>query len=59
MRDHWQWHQSQGDSFFEYLVSSDLNSLNQDNEPSFVVHNRNDVTDLTLGTNKIRNLVSD
>jgi hypothetical protein len=39
-------------------VSSNLNILSQGNEPTFVVHNKKDVTDLTPGTNKIGNLVS-
>jgi hypothetical protein len=42
----------------EYLVSSNLNILNLGNEPSFVICNRKEVIDLTLGTNKIGNLVS-
>jgi hypothetical protein len=42
----------------EYLVSSNLNILNQGNEPTFVVRNRKEVIGLTLGTNKIGNLVS-
>jgi hypothetical protein len=45
-------------SLLEFLVSSNLNILNHGNEPSFVVCNK-EVTDLTLGTNKISNLVSD
>jgi hypothetical protein len=48
-----------GVSLLEFLVSSNLNILNHGNEPTFVVCNRNEVTDLTLGTNKISNLVSD
>jgi hypothetical protein len=40
----------------EYLVSSNLNILNQGNEPTFVASNRKEVIDLTLGTNKIANL---
>jgi hypothetical protein len=35
-----------------------MNVLNQGNEPTFVVCNNEKVTDLTLGTNKIGNLVS-
>jgi hypothetical protein len=42
----------------EYLVSSNLNILNQGNEPTFVIRNRKGVIDLTLGTNRIGNLVS-
>jgi hypothetical protein len=42
-----------GESLVELLVSSNLNILNQCNEPIFVVCNRKEVTDLTLGTNKI------
>jgi hypothetical protein len=42
----------------EFLVSSNLNILNHGNEPTFVVCNRREVIDLTLGTNKIVNLVS-
>jgi hypothetical protein len=47
-----------GESLMEFLVSSNLNILNQGNEPTFVVCNRKEVIDLTLGTNKIGNLVS-
>jgi hypothetical protein len=42
----------------EFLVSSNLNILNRNNEPTFVVRNRKEVIDLTLGTNKIGDLVS-
>jgi hypothetical protein len=42
----------------EYLVNSNLNILNRGNEPTFVVRNRKEVIDLTLGTNKIGDLVS-
>jgi hypothetical protein len=43
--------------FMEYLVSSNLNILNQGNKPTFVV-NRKKVIDLTLGTSETGNLVS-
>jgi hypothetical protein len=42
----------------EYVVSSNLNILNQGNEPTFLVRNRQEVIDLTLGNNRIGNLVS-
>jgi hypothetical protein len=42
----------------EFQLSSNLNILNRDNEPTFVVHNRKEVIDLALGTNKIGDLVS-
>jgi hypothetical protein len=42
----------------EYLVSSNLNILNRGNEPTFVFSNRKEVTDLTLGTNTIEDLVT-
>ncbi|PNF41013.1 hypothetical protein B7P43_G08809 [Cryptotermes secundus] len=42
----------------EYLVSSNLNILHQGNEPTFVICNGQEVIDLTLGTNKIGNLIS-
>jgi hypothetical protein len=42
----------------EYLVSSNLNILNHGNEPIFVVRNRQEDIDLTLGTNRIGDLVS-
>jgi hypothetical protein len=41
----------------EYLVSTNLDILNQGNEPTFVIRNRKEVIDLTLGTNRIGNLV--
>jgi hypothetical protein len=47
-----------GDSLMEFLVSSNLNTLNHGNEPTFVVCNRKEVIDLTLGTNNIVNQVS-
>jgi hypothetical protein len=47
-----------GENFMEYLVSSNLNIPSQGNEPTFVVCNRKEAVDLTLGTNKIGNLVS-
>jgi splicing factor 45 len=40
------------ESLMEFLVSSNLNILNHGNEPTFVVCNRREVIDLTLGTNK-------
>jgi hypothetical protein len=42
----------------EYLVSLNLNILNQGNKPTFVIHNRKEVSEFTLETNKIGNLVS-
>jgi hypothetical protein len=42
----------------EFLVHSNLNILNHSSEPTFVVCNRKEVTDLILGTNKKGNLVS-
>jgi hypothetical protein len=42
----------------EYFVSSNLNILNKGNEPTFAVHSRQEVIDLTLGTNRIGDLVS-
>ncbi|PNF13587.1 hypothetical protein B7P43_G18191 [Cryptotermes secundus] len=47
-----------GESLMEFLVSWNLNILNHGNEPTFVVCNRKEVIDLTLGTNNIENLVS-
>jgi hypothetical protein len=47
-----------GENLMEFLVSSNLNILNHGNEPTFVVCNRKEVIDLTLGTNKMVNLVS-
>jgi hypothetical protein len=47
-----------GESFTEYLVSLNLNILNQGNELTFVVHSRKEVIDLTLNTNETGNLVS-
>jgi hypothetical protein len=47
-----------GENLMEYLVSLNLNILNQGNEPTFLTCNRKEVTDLTLGTNKIGNVVS-
>jgi hypothetical protein len=41
----------------EYLVSLNLNILNQGNEPTSVISNRREVIGLTPGTNWIGNLV--
>jgi hypothetical protein len=46
------------ESLVEFLVSSNLNILNHGNERTFVGCNRKEVTDLTLETNKIVNLVN-
>jgi hypothetical protein len=42
----------------EFLAGSNLNILNHGNKPTFVVYNGKEVIGLTLGTNKIGNLVS-
>ena len=36
------------------LVITALNTLNRGNKPTFVITNRKEVTDMTLGTNKGR-----
>jgi hypothetical protein len=48
---------TRGESLLESLVSLNMNILNHGNEPTFVVCNRKEVTDLTVVTNKISNLV--
>ena len=40
-------------------MSANLNILNKGNEPTFVVSNRQEVIDFTLGTHKVVDLVSD
>jgi hypothetical protein len=47
-----------GKILMEYLVGSNLNILNRGNEPTFVVRNRKEVIDLTLGTNNIEERVT-
>jgi hypothetical protein len=47
-----------GESLIKFLVSLSLNILNRVNKPTFVVRSRKEVIDLTLGTNKIGDLVS-
>jgi ABC-type lipopolysaccharide export system ATPase subunit len=42
----------------EYLVSTYLSILNKGSKPTFVISNRKEVIDLTLGTDKIGNLVT-
>jgi hypothetical protein len=42
----------------EYFASSNLNVLNEGNEPTFVVCDRKETKDLTLGANKISSLVN-
>lgn len=39
-------------------MSSNLNILNQVNKPTYAVHSMKEVIDLTLGNNKVGNLVS-
>jgi hypothetical protein len=41
----------------EYLVNINLSILNKGNKPTFVISNRKKVIDLTLGTDKIEDLV--
>jgi hypothetical protein len=47
-----------GHYLLEYLVSTNLNILNKGNKLTFVVRNEQKVIDLTLGTDKIGELVS-
>jgi hypothetical protein len=47
-----------GECILEYSVSKNFNILNKGNEPTFVISNRKEVIDLTIGTDKIRDLVS-
>jgi len=42
----------------EYLVRSNLNAVNQGNDPTFVISKRKEVRDLTLRTDKIWDLVT-
>jgi hypothetical protein len=49
---------TQENALLDFLVSLNVNILNHGNEPTFVVCKRKEVTDLTLGTNNIVNLVS-
>jgi hypothetical protein len=42
----------------EYLVSRNLNIFNKGNEPTFVISNRKEVIDLTLGTDEIGDVVT-
>jgi hypothetical protein len=46
-----------GESLVEYLMSSNLNILNQGNKPTFVISNGKEAIDLTLGTEWTENLV--
>jgi hypothetical protein len=45
-----------GQNLLEYLVNTNLNTLNKGNKPTFVASNRQEFTDLTLGTDKIGDL---
>ena len=47
-----------GECLMEYLVSTNLNILNKGNVPTFVISNTMEVIDLTLGTDKIGDLVT-
>jgi hypothetical protein len=42
------------ESLMEYLACLSLNILTQGNKPTYVMHNRKVVTDLTLGKNERR-----
>jgi hypothetical protein len=42
----------------DYLVSTNLSILNKGNKPAFVVSNMKEVIDLTLGTDKRGDLVT-
>jgi len=42
----------------KYLIGTKLNILNRGNEPAFATSNTKKVRDLTLGTDKIGDLVS-
>jgi hypothetical protein len=42
----------------EYLLNTKLNILNRGKKPTFVISNRKEVTDWTLGTDKIGDIVS-
>jgi hypothetical protein len=42
----------------EYLDSTNLSILNKGNEPTFLISKRKEVMDLTLGTDKIGDLVT-
>jgi hypothetical protein len=42
----------------EYLASSNLTILNQGNTPTSVAHNRKEIIDFMLWTNKRGNMVS-
>jgi uncharacterized protein affecting Mg2+/Co2+ transport len=48
-----------GESLKTYLVSSNLNILNKGNEPTFLISNRQEITDLTPRTNEVGNPVND
>jgi hypothetical protein len=47
-----------GECLMDYLVSTNLNILNKGNKPTFVISDRKEVIDLTLGTDKIGDLVT-
>jgi hypothetical protein len=47
-----------GECLMKYLVSLKRNILNQGNETTFLVRNRQEIIDLTLGTNRIGDLVT-
>jgi hypothetical protein len=48
----------QGERLMEYLVSTKLSILNKGNEPTFLIRIMKKVIDLTLGTDKIGDLVT-
>jgi hypothetical protein len=47
-----------GECLMEYLVSSNLGILNKGNKPTFLISNRKEVIDFTLGTDKIGDLMT-
>jgi hypothetical protein len=46
----------QGECLTEYLVSKNLSILNKGNESTFVISNRKEVIDLTLGTDSVQDV---
>lgn len=49
---------SRGESLLEYLCSTNMGIRNSGNKPTFVISNREEVIDLTLGSNKLWNLIT-
>ena len=50
---------NRGESLFNYIMANGLDIMNRGNRPTFVTSNRQEVTDITIATIYIGNLIKD